>query len=261
MQKPVNEQRSNAYEVFILLLTVLSLGLMVALLLPNLSPATETLLLVYDNVICVLFLLDFGLRMKRAPSKRGYFIGDRGWLDLLGSIPTFGILRYAALLRLARLSRLMRITKLLGRQSRRQLVRDFVENRGEYAGFITIVAALLVMAVSSALVLQFESKAPDANITTGGTALWWAVVTITTVGYGDTFPVTTAGRIVAVFVMFAGVGIIASLASLLASVLIPTPKPPDPEEVAAGLRREFDQIHEELRALRETIHPDDAAQA
>ena len=69
--------------------------------------------------------------------------------------------------------------------------------------------------------LQFEDRSPDANITTGGDALWWAIVTITTVGYGDFYPVTSLGRVTGVFVMFAGVGIIGALASILASLLIP----------------------------------------
>jgi voltage-gated potassium channel len=70
------------------------------------------------------------------------------------------------------------------------------------------------------LVLQFESKSPDANIHTGGHALWYALVTITTVGYGDRYPVTSGGRVTAMFIMFAGVGIIGALASILASLLV-----------------------------------------
>ena len=80
-----------------------------------------------------------------------------------------------------------------------------------------------MLSVSTLLVIQFESRSADANITTGGDALWWAFATITTVGYGDEFPVTGLGRVVGVFVMFAGVGIIGALASILASVLVPQP--------------------------------------
>ena len=79
--------------------------------------------------------------------------------------------------------------------------------------------------------LQFESRSPDANITTGGDALWWSAVTITTVGYGDFFPVTTLGRLTGVFVMLAGVGIIGALASILASLLV-SPAPAKAEEAA-----------------------------
>ncbi len=91
----------------------------------------------------------------------------------------------------------------------------------------------MVLCVASILVLQFESGAPNANIITGGDALWWAVVTITTVGYGDYFPVTTLGRLTGVSVMFAGVGIIGALASILASLLVP-PVKQDPEPEDAG---------------------------
>ena len=95
--------------------------------------------------------------------------------------------------RLARLSRLARITRLLRGQKKRELIDDVVTHRGQYAAFVSITAAMIVLVVCSVLVLQFESRAADANITTGGDALWWALVTITTVGYGDFFPVTTAG--------------------------------------------------------------------
>ena len=219
----VGVKRSNAYELFILVLTALSLGIMVVLVLP-VSDATEHLLLVYDNAICVVFLIDFFSNLFRAPTKSEYFIGRRGWLDLLGSIPTLGVFKLTALFRLARLSRVARITRLLRGQNKRELIDDVLSHRGQYAAFVSIIAAMIVLVVCSVLVLQFESRAADANITTGGDALWWALVTITTVGYGDFFPVTTAGRVTGAFVMFAGVGIIGALASILASVLVPPPR-------------------------------------
>ena len=108
----VLRKTSNAYSIFILVLTILSLAVMVVLLLP-LSEATLELLRFYDNLICVIFLIDFFLNLRGAAKKSDYFIGQRGWLDLLGSIPSFGVLRLGGLLRLARLSRLARITRLL----------------------------------------------------------------------------------------------------------------------------------------------------
>jgi len=217
--KPVAREHGNAYQIFILVVTVLSLLVMAALLLP-LDEATVTALLVWDNLICLIFLADFAYNITGSHPKREYFLHQRGWLDLLGSIPTLGIFRFTALFRLARLSRLARIMRLLGGQNRKQLVRDVIQNRSQYALFITVLLALVVMSVSSVLILQFESRSPDASITTGGDALWWAVVTITTVGYGDYYPVTTLGRMVGVFVMASGIGIIGALASILASLLV-----------------------------------------
>jgi voltage-gated potassium channel len=248
-------KRSNAYELFIFVLTLLSLGIMVVLVLP-VSDATRQLLTVYDNAICVVFMIDFFGNLSRASTKREYFIGRRGWLDLLGSVPALGFFKYTALLRLARLSRLARITRLLRGQKKRELIDDVVTHRGQYAAFVSITAAMIVLVVCSVLVLQFESRAADANITTGGDALWWALVTITTVGYGDFFPVTTAGRITGAFVMFAGVGIIGALASILASVLVPSPKTlEEPEKVPATgtVREELVEIKAELSALRRSL--------
>ena len=232
MTEETTSKRSNAYEIFILVLTVLSLLIMVGLLLPTLSPATRSLLNLYDNIICVVFLYDFFMNLHRASPKREYFIGRRGWLDLLGSVPSFGFFKFTALLRLARLSRLARITRLLRGRHKRELIQDVLRHRSQYAAFITVLAGFIVVVLSSVLVLQFESHSPDANITTGGDALWWAIVTITTVGYGDFYPVTPLGRVTGVFVMFTGVGIIGALASILASILVPPPKPAEDE--AAG---------------------------
>jgi voltage-gated potassium channel len=213
---------------------------------------------VYDNLICVVFLYDFAWNLSRSHPRRGYFIGRRGWLDLLGSIPSFGISHYASLLRLARISRLTRITRLMRAKNKREIVKDIAEHRGQYAAFVTLLAAMIVLMVSSVLVLQFESSAPGGNIETGGEALWWAIVTLTTVGYGDFFPVTMAGRLTGVFVMFTGIGIIGALASILASVLVA----PDSDSGAAdtSTQRELAAIRSELVALRSSLGRGDPSQ-
>jgi voltage-gated potassium channel len=255
---PTQAPHSNSYNIFILVLTVLSLVVMVLLLLP-LSPATLDTLRFYDNFICVIFLVDFTLNLRSAHPKRDYLVRRRGWLDLLGSIPSVGVFQVTALFRLFRLSRLARIGRLLKGDGKKRLIADVVTNRGQYAIFITILSALVVLTVSSVLVLQFESKSPDANITTGGDALWWAIVTITTVGYGDYYPVTLLGRWTAVFVMLAGVGIIGALASILASFLVPQPKEAIPDPGIAGMEEELQGIKAELSALRELLAADRAA--
>jgi voltage-gated potassium channel len=250
--KSIGADHSNSYNLFILVLTVFSLLIMVGLLLP-LNPETNSLLRFYDNIICVVFLIDFGLNMVRAPSKRTYLFRERGWLDLIGSIPALGFFQLTALLRLARLSRLVRISRLLREGNRRQLVTDIVRNRSQYAALVTVLLTLIVLTLSSTLVLQFETKSPEANITTGGDALWWAVVTITTVGYGDKYPVTPGGRLTAVMVMAAGVGIIGALASILASILVPPPPQQEPVEGTSHIEQELASVRVELAAIREAL--------
>ena len=246
----VAPEHSNSYNIFMLVLTVLSLGIMACLLLP-LSQPTLDVLVVYDNVVCIVFLADFAMNLLRSPSKRDYFIGRRGWLDLLGSIPSLGFFRFTALLRLARLSRFARIARLLQGESKKALVADVLKNRGSYAAFITVLSAFMVLVVSSVLVLQFESQSTDANIKTGGDALWWALVTITTVGYGDRYPITQLGRITGFAVMAAGIGVIGALASILASILVPQPEEPEPvDPTVPTVAQELADIKAELVGLR-----------
>jgi len=267
---PVLRKHGNAYGIFILVLTIFSLAIMVLLLLP-VTPAERDLLTLYDNAVCVIFLIDFAVNLLGAKPKRADFIGQRGWLDLIGSLPSIGIFQIGALFRLARLSRLVRITRLLRGQVGKDLLLDVLKNRSQYATFITILLAGIVLSVGSILVLEFESRSPDSNIRSGGDAIWWGLVTITTVGYGDFYPVTLMGRITGIFVMFAGIGIIGALASILASILasllVPPATPEKPAPAAepavgaaavetpatASVAEELAAIRPELAALRQAL--------
>ena len=178
--------------------------------------------------------------------------------------------RYAALLRLARISRLVGISRLLRGDARHRLVDDLVRNRGQYAAFITVLSAFLVIVVASVLVLQFESSAEGANIATGGDAFWW--------GSRDDHHRRLRRQLPRhprrveqsrAFVMFAGVGIIGSLASILASVLVPTAAESAEAAGAAAdnaaaatdpaLHAELVAIRQELAELRRSLDVADPA--
>ena len=157
-----------------------------------------------------------------------------------------------------------------------------LRNRSQYATFITILLAGMVLSTASILILQEESRAPGANITTGGDAHLVGDRDDHHRGYGDYYPVTTLGGLTAVFVMFAGIGIIGALASILASVLVAPAAAdeaePDPASVAvpsdlvagalgsaavsttgsvadelAGLRAEMALQRAEIAALRSAL--------
>ena len=106
--------------------------------------------------------------------------------------------------------------------------------------------------------LQFEGQAADANITHGWDALWYSIVTITTVGYGDFYPVSLWGRVTAIFVMVLGVGLIGVIASLLSGLLIGDQSDAEQEQASAltatsALEQEIASINEKLEELRQLL--------
>lgn len=138
------------------------------------------------------------------------------------------------------------------------LIKDVLANRSRYTGFITILLTIITLTTCSVLVLQFESKSTDANIKTGWDALWYAVVTITTVGYGDFYPKTVLGKISGMFIMFAGVGIIGVLASILSSLLVGAPAASEEEDAptevpALPVENELAMIKSELAEMHRLL--------
>ena len=214
------ELQAPAYEIFIGLLAVISLFNLAVSILPF-SPIQKEIAAIVDWPLTTIFLLDFTSRLLRSEPKSVYFIEQRGWLDLLGSLPSF--------FRLFRIFRLVRVTRLLGEYGAKNIVKSFIKNRADNALIVVLFMVLLVLEFGSMLVAFFEQQAPNANITTGGDAVWWAFVSITTVGYGDQFPVTQGGRAMAFFVLATGVGLFGVLSGYLANFFLAPAAKEEPE--------------------------------
>lgn len=162
-----------------------------------------------DNAICVFFLFEFCVRFYKVDNKLGFM--RWGWIDLLSSIPTIDFLRAGRTLRLIRLLRILRAFR-----SVRHLIHHVFRKKTEGAFTTVSVIAILMIIFSAIAILQVEDH-PNSNIKTAEDAIWWAYVTITTVGYGDKYPVTTEGRIIAAFLMTTGVGLFGTFTGFLAS--------------------------------------------
>jgi voltage-gated potassium channel len=145
----------------------------------------------------------------RSPSRRRFLFTFRGWLLWLGSLP----LPFAALLRL--LWYRHAAGKLLG-SDYKAMVNIVVEKRAQSTLLGAVFAAIIVLEAAAILILGAESNSSQANIQTAGDAVWWTIVTVATVGYGDKYPVTPAGRLIGVLVMVVGVGLFSVLTSFLA---------------------------------------------
>ena len=202
-----------AYDLVIGILAIFSLIILIPIFFGNLSSQDKSILINLEVVLCVVFLFDFFRNLRLAPSKWAYFLKGGGWLDLLGGIPYYPF----AIFRVARLFRIVRqLRRMTGGELRRMLTRQLAQST---LLFTLVVALILVFTISWGVLLA-EKSAPNANITTYHEAVWWAFVTITTVGYGDYYPVTGWGQFLAVILMFFGLGIIGVLSSYLASTFI-----------------------------------------
>ena len=206
------ELRHSSWEIFVLFLSVLSL-VNIALLLLLQHEDSRRVIFIVDSALCVVFLIDFLIRLKAAESKRGYFLRGGGWLDLLGSMPVPG-------LRVARGYRVYRAGSEIRRRGGGPLWRDLVRERAQGALYVVLLLVVLVLEFASIGVLYAERGAEGANIETASDALWWGYVTITTVGYGDAFPVTNEGRIVGIFLLTIGVGLFGTFTAFVANVFL-----------------------------------------
>lgn len=228
------------YLVFILLLSLFAVGSLAALTFLDLAAETRTILGYADTAVCALFLLDFLITLVRSRDRWRYF-RTWGWLDLLSSIPAVDALRWGRTARILRIFRLLRAVKAT------KVLSEFLLYRRAQSAFLTVVlVSLLLVVFSATAILQFEDS-PESNIRTPEDAIWWAVVTVTTVGYGDKFPVSLEGRVIAALLMVAGVGLFGTFSGFVASWFLEAPN-----EHSAELQA-IERLSQEVRELRERI--------
>jgi voltage-gated potassium channel len=238
------------YDLFILVLTIFSMIVMVGILLPG-NPAGQAALVFADFLICVVFLVDFFIQLRRAPHKINYFVKKGGWLDLLGSIPAIPGFSWTVLYRLGRINRPVQMWRRLRREDRDEAAPKRRENPAGTVLLTTILLAIILLTLGSLLVLRVERFAEDATITNGAVAFWWAFVTMTTVGYGDFVPVTYTGRVLAIGLMTFGIGVFAVLTSFLASKFALSQD--DQGDIETVIKEENAQIRAEIAELRALI--------
>jgi voltage-gated potassium channel len=180
------------------------------------------------------FGVDYAVRVALAPDRARYFVRHVHDLAVI-ALP---------LLRPLRLLRLVTVIGVLNRRAGASL-------RGRVVVYMVGSTTLLISLAGLAM-LDAERHGPDPNITTIGDALWWAVTTITTVGYGDRYPTTAEGRVIAVGLMIAGIALLGVVTATLASWLVERVS----EENAASRTATAAQVEAllaEVRALRQEL--------
>ncbi len=195
----------------------------------------------FEVLVLTVFVAEYLLRLACSPRPLRYAFSLWGMIDLLACLPALGLVNpewQAA--RTLRLIRVIRLFKLFRTSSAaRRLLRAFMAVRQELAVFI-VLAALMIY-VSAVGIYLFEHEAQPEVFSSIPVSFWWAVVSFTTVGYGDMYPITTGGRLFTTFVLFIGLGIVA----------VPT------AIITAALTEE--EIEETLEELENTLTQDENA--
>lgn len=233
-----DRQLSLGYQMFVLVLSLVALALTAGTVLVDGSSPTAQLLEYADLAVCAIFLLDFGVSFVHAPNKKRYLL-TWGWLDALSAVPTIDFARWG---RAARVFRILRVLRAL--RATRIVASLALRYRARNAVLATGLLLLITIFSCSIAVLYFESDG-HGNIQTAPDALWWAISTVTTVGYGDFYPVTWEGRLVATVLMLTGVGIFSTLAGAMSLLfLAPTAHHED---------HEIQRLGKEIACLRELL--------
>lgn len=180
------------------------------------------------------FTADYVARLYLAPDRKDWFF--RHLVDL--AIVLLPLLRPLRLVRLVVL--VSALQKALGNAIRGKVI------------IYTISGAVLLVYVGALAVYDAERAAPDAHITSFGLAVWWAMTTITTVGYGDMYPVTTTGRVMASLMMIGGISLVGSITATIASWIVQTVSDDDQKQGAATAAH-IDQLRGEIAELRELL--------
>lgn len=237
-----NRHESGGYQMFMLTLCIYALAVTLTQMLVTLDREIARIFDAADYVLCAVFFADFIYSFWTAPNRWRYF-STWGWLDLLSSLPMLDAARFG---RLARVLRVIRV--LRGLRSARVVAAVLLRRKAENSLLAAALAGTLLMVFCSVAILQFEGSVPNANIKTAEQAMWWAMTTITTVGYGDYFPVTSEGRLVAGLLMVAGVGIFSTVAGFLAATFL-TPERKNEASELAELRQSVDELRKAVEKL------------
>jgi voltage-gated potassium channel len=235
-----------AWQLVVLVLSLITLLFVALDTLFLLSEETSELFFILDTLICLVFLADVFHRGVMHPDRRRYW--RWGWLDLLSSIPAITFLRWGRLLRIIRIVRVLRAFR-----STRSIVSHLFADPAQGSLFTVALATFALVVFGSVAILNVEAGITGTTIESASDALWWSFVTVTTVGYGDHYPVTDAGRLIAAVLMSAGVGLFGTLTAYFANAWIRRQSEPAPVDIQSGSGITAAELRGQLQAISDRL--------
>jgi len=212
-------RKGKLFDIAIQLLIAISLSSISLETLPDLERNTYLFLAKIESIIAVIFTIEYLLRIILTEKKTSYLFSFYGIIDLLAILPfylsgsvTFQALRVLRFLRLFRILKLTRYTDAISRIWKAILIAK------EELVLFSIVT-LMLLYLSAVGIYHFEHAAQPENYKSLFDCLWWAVATLTTVGYGDIYPITIGGRLFTFVILMLGLGVVSVPTGVIASAL------------------------------------------
>ena len=216
----LNDNKLSRFIAFsIQVLIILSVITFSVETIPDLKPQTRSILESIEFVCVMVFTIEYALRIYAADKKLKFIFSFFGIIDLLAILPfylAFGVdlrslraLRFVRLFRLFKLVRYNKAIKLFGRAL--SIAKEEI--------LLFLFITLILIYLSGVGIYYFEHDAQPEHFSSIFESLWWAIITLTTVGYGDVYPITVGGRVFTFIILMIGLGIVAIPAGILSSAL------------------------------------------
>jgi voltage-gated potassium channel len=196
---------------------------------PDVEPKTRSILHFVETFCVIIFTIEYLLRIYVANHKLKFIFSVFGLIDFLAILPfylAFGVdLRSLRALRFLRLFRIFKLVRY--NRAMTQFTRAIKSAKEQIFLFIFITLILIYFAAVG--IYYFENQAQPEHFSSIFDSLWWAIITLTTVGYGDVYPITIGGKMFTFFILMIGLGIVAIPTGIISSALTKSVDPDDKE--------------------------------
>lgn len=228
----IDDRASRIFDIFIVTLIFLNVVVVILESVKNLSSNFSLFFRSFEIISVVIFTIEYISRLwssniddrfkGKILGRIKYAVSPLALIDLFAILPFYIPMIIPIDLRFLRIIRLVRVFRIFkfGRyfESLQMLVIVLRKKKEEL--LITIFVVFLLLIIASSLIYEFENEAQPEVFANIPSSMWWAVVTLTTVGYGDVYPVTTIGKVLSAMVAFLGIGLFALPAGILSSGMI-----------------------------------------
>ena len=213
---PERAEPSLRQELLFMVLALVSVSLIVIEMVGELNPHQTELFERVDLVIASIFLVEFIWRLWRAEDRKRFWA--RSWWELLAAIPiTTDMARALRGVRLLRVIRLIRLLRIIRLGVRLHIILTRMRAFGEATHLVTISVTVTTIVFGGAVGFHYFEFGQNPNVKSFWDSAWWSLITVTTVGYGDIFPVTPEGRIIAAGLLVVGLAAFGVFTAALAS--------------------------------------------